>query len=347
MKTTKHNLIQLCLLGAVLLQAATSNAQPVTKIAAGGSQSFFLKSGGSLWVMGANDYGQLGDGTASRSTSPKKIVTTNVTAIAGGGIHSLFLKSDSSLWGMGYNGDGELGDTTYNDAHSPEKIVNTNVTAIAAGEWHSLFLKTDGSLWAMGWNSFGQLGDGNILRPDVNNPVRIVTTNVTAIAAGWNHSLFIKSDGSLWGMGDNSSGQLGDGTWDAQLYPEKIVDSGVTAIAAGQFHSVFLKSDGSFWGMGYNYNGELGDRTFSNTNRTEQILAPYNRIAIDLLAANKVRLSFVGLDRTNYALDRTYTLLPTVWVPQTTNAADSVGLLVLTNAPNPATNNFWQIRTVP
>ena len=58
---TNNNLIRLCWLGAVLLQAATSHAQPVTNIAAGGSQSFFLKSGGSLWGMGLNGYGDLGD----------------------------------------------------------------------------------------------------------------------------------------------------------------------------------------------------------------------------------------------------------------------------------------------
>ena len=99
--------------------------------------------------------------------------------------------------------------------------------------------------------------------------------------------------------------------------------------------------------MGYNYNGELGDRTLNNTNRTEEILAAYNRIAGQLLSGSKVRLSFVGLDGTNYALDRTYLLAPATWVPQATNPADSVGVLVLTNTPNPATNNFWRIHSVP
>ncbi len=450
-KIMKRNLISICLLSVVLLQAATIGAQPVTKIAAGGSQSFFLKSGGSLWGMGLNDYGELGDGRTSQTNWPEKILGTNVTAIAAGGyhtlflksdgslwamgrnsygqlgdgttdggnyytnrpekivasgvtaiaaggLHSLFLKSDSSLWGMGYNYDGELGDGTYNQASIPEKIVATNVTAIAAGEWHSLLLKSDGSLWAMGFNEYGQLGDGNINRDDVNIPEKIVASGVTAIAAGdhhslfiksdgslWamggngfgelgdgtlnsagtnspekivangvtaiaggtDHSLFLKSDGSLWGMGDNDPGQLGDGTVHGTNQPEKIVASGVMAIAAGWFHSLFLKSDGSLWAMGDNQYGELGDRTLTNTNRTEQILGTYNRIAIQLMSGPKVRLSFVGLDGTNYALDRTFNLAPVNWVPQTTNRADSVGVLVLTNTPNAATNNFWRIRSVP
>src|ERR1019366_7020174 len=99
----------------------------------------------------------------------------------------------------------------------PEQIVATNVTAIAAGHYHSLFLKSDGSLWAMGGNGFGQLGDGTFNQTGINSPKKIVGTNVTAIACGGDHSLFLKSDGSLWGMGDNEAGQLGDGTVISQV----------------------------------------------------------------------------------------------------------------------------------
>lgn len=207
---TKGNLIQICLLGAMLLQAATSGAQPVTKIAAGDSHSLFLKSDGSLWGMGMNGYGQLGDGTTSDTNLPEQILASSVMAIAGGNVHSLFLKSDGSLWAMGANGGGQLGDRTYNNTNRPEQIVTNGVTAIAAGAYHSLFLKSDGSLWAMGNNGLGQLGDGTYAV--INRPEQIMASNVTAIAAGDTHSLFLKSDGSLWAMGAKSFGQLGDGT---------------------------------------------------------------------------------------------------------------------------------------
>jgi alpha-tubulin suppressor-like RCC1 family protein len=103
------NLIQICLLG-VLLQAFTSGAQPVTQIAAGCYHGRFLKSDGSLWAMGANYFGELGDGTYNTTNQPEQIVASNVMAIAAGGFHSLFLKSDGSLWAMGANYFGELGD---------------------------------------------------------------------------------------------------------------------------------------------------------------------------------------------------------------------------------------------
>jgi alpha-tubulin suppressor-like RCC1 family protein len=226
--------------------------------------------------------------------------------------------------------------------------VATKVTAVAAGEYHSLFLKSDGSLWAMGANNFGQLGDGTYNQ--TNRPEQIVASGVTAIAAGYYHSLFLQSDGSLWAMGYNTSGQLGDGTYNQTNRPEQIVASGVTAIAAADDHSLFLKSDGSLWAMGYNAHGELGDGTYTKTNRPEQIVAGppgYNRISIQLLSSDDVRLSYVGIAGTNYALDRRFTLSPANWVPLVTNPAGAGGVLMFTNTPNKATNNFWRIRAVP
>ena len=267
-------------MGALVLPAAFSEAQPVTKIAAGVFDSLFLKSDGSLWVMGDNEFGQLGTNGFS-TIRPEQIVANGITAIAAGDNHSLFLKSDGSLWAMGDNYYGQLGDGTSNTTNRPELIVASNVTAIAAGGYHSLFLKSDGSLWGMGNNGSGQLGDGTYstnVPYGINQPEQIVSSNVTAIAAGAGHSLFLKSDGSLWGMGGNSSGELGDGTYFTNFpyginRPEKIVASNVTAIAAGGVHSLFLKSDGSLWAMRYNFYGQLGDGTYNTTNQPEQIVA--------------------------------------------------------------------------
>jgi alpha-tubulin suppressor-like RCC1 family protein len=266
-------------LQAVALPAAIT----VTHIGQGAcaGQSLFVKSDGSLWGMGNNEFGQLGDGTFGGYNyiiSPEEIVASNVVAAAVGSEYSLFLKSDGSLWAMGENEQGVLGIGTNWRALKPVKVVSRGVIAVAAGSDHSLFLKSDGSLWGMGDNTFGELGIGTNWW--AYKPVKIVSRGVTAIAAGGQHSLFLKYDGSLWGMGDNGFGQLGDGTFNSKNKPEEIITadgrfvaversysrygyfsrprSRVTAIAAGGAHSLFLTSDGSLWAMGNNSSCQLG-----------------------------------------------------------------------------------------
>jgi hypothetical protein len=273
----KKGAVQICLLVAVLLQAFNSAAQPATTIATGGNHSLFLKSDGSLWAMGWNQLGQLGDGIYNSAypnygtNIPVLIVSSNVTKIAGNYWHSLFIKNDGSLWAMGDNQEGELGDGTYNRTNLPEQIVASNVTAVAAGGFqpnifcYSLFIKSDGSLWGMGYNGYGELGDGTY--NSTNFPEQIVASNVTAVATGGYHSLFLKTDGSLWGMGSNQHGELGDGDYNSfNNIPILIVSNGVTAISAGLDFSLFLKNDGSVWGMGTNLYGQLGTSVNLKTN---------------------------------------------------------------------------------
>ncbi len=202
----------------------------VVAISGGLAHTLFIESDGSLWGMGINSFGQLGNGTTDDLDRPQEIVASNVVAIAAGGAHSLFVETNGSLWAMGLNQDGQLGDGTTNNASRPEQIVSNGVVAVAAGLYHSLFLKSDGSLWAMGLNGWGQLGDGTSGYMNyTNRPEKIIPSGVVAVAAGNDHSLLRKSDGSLWGMGASYGGQLGDGftnrlSWISSL-PEKIVPS--------------------------------------------------------------------------------------------------------------------------
>src|SRR6267378_4028442 len=149
----------------------------------------------------------------------------------------------------------------------------TTVTNIAAGFVHSLFIKSDGSLWAMGNDYYGELGDGGAFGTTTNRPEQIVASNVVTVAAGGLQSLFIKSGGSLWAMGNNINGQLGDGTSGGFTNkPEQIVSSNVVAVASGAVHSLFLKSNGSLWAMGNNQGGQLGDGTTNNTSTPKEIV---------------------------------------------------------------------------
>ena len=86
-------------------------------------------------------------------------------------------------------------------------------------------------------------------------------SSISLFGSASEHSLFIKKDGSLWGMGYNTSGQLGIGNSTNQLSPVEILSSGVQSVVTGDLQSFILKNDGSLWGMGNNGSGRLGDGT--------------------------------------------------------------------------------------
>jgi len=281
--------------GLLVLILLTVNMQPalaaepnytIGRIAAGGSHSLALKSDGTVWAWGYNGYGQLGDGTTDNRRTPVQVSNlTGVVAIAAGCSYSLALKSDGTVRAWGRNDYGQLGDGTGNDIRStPVQVSNlTDVVAIAAGNYHSLALKSDGTVWAWGQNNYGQLGDGT-MNNERRTPVQVSNlTDVVAIAAGDNHSLALKSDGTVWAWGRNDFGQLGDGTSSNRSTPVQVSNlTGVVAIAAGYYHSLALKSNGTVLAWGDNDYGQLGDGT--NSDRRTPVQVSYLTEAVAIAA---------------------------------------------------------------
>jgi len=249
----------------------------VDSVSAGWAHTMYVKADGTLWGMGWNYYGQLGDGTTTDRPSPVQIAT-NVASVSTGEYYTMFVKNDGTLWGMGSNWLGQLGDGTTTDRQSPVQIA-TNVASVSAGGRHTMFVKNDDTLWGMGSNSSGQLGDGTTT--DRQSPVQIAT-NVASVSAGGgfliiSHTMFVKNDGTLWGMGNNSSGQLGDGTTTDRPSPVQIATN-VASVSAGggegamtDGHTMFVKNDDTLWGMGSNANGRLGDGTTTDRPSPVQI----------------------------------------------------------------------------
>ena len=190
-------------------------------------------------------------------------------------VTATFLSSWVCCWGA--NGNGQLGDTTTTDRPKPDVTLGvggagvlTGTVAAAEGGYHSLALKADGTLWAWGFNTYGQLGNGGTA--EQHAPVQVSglgTTKVAAVAAGVQHTVALRADGTVWTWGRNNYGQLGNGTYDgspaAHSTPFQVLGlSNVVAVAAGEFHTVVLKADGTIWSWGDNGNGQLGDGSTTN-----------------------------------------------------------------------------------
>jgi len=213
-----------------------SGVSGITAISAGDAHSMFLKNDGTVWVCGSNGSGRFGDGTTTANHTPFQLTTVSgIKAISAGLDHSLFLKNDGTVWGAGSNSDGQLGDKSFNDRHTPVQMGNLNgvvVTAIAAGNYFSLILKNDSTVWATGDNNSYELGDNGAESSRDSVKAIASATGVVAIAAGNEHNLFMKKDGTVWSCGFNGSGECGDGT--SGNYKKVIVKvSGLCSVTTG------------------------------------------------------------------------------------------------------------------
>ncbi|MBS0658888.1 MAG: choice-of-anchor D domain-containing protein [Verrucomicrobia bacterium] len=287
----------------------------VTKIAAGGAHTLALTSDGLLAAWGANTNGQLGFMTSDDLAEPGAVQMTGtplsgraIAALSAGVAHSLALCSDGTLVAWGLNSRGQVGDGSTLQRNFPVAVATVgtplagrSVVAVASGGYHNLALCADGTLVAWGLNVYGQLGDGSTT--DRSAPVAVVTTGtplagrtVVAIAAGRHYSAALCADGTLATWGDNSSGQLGDGTVSARPMPGSVTVAGTalagrqpTALVAGGNYLLVPCTDGTLVAWGYNAYGQLGDGT--TTERHTAVVVP---IAGTALAGRSIAAMAAG-----------------------------------------------------
>ena len=243
-----------------------------TAIAAGGGHSCALLSGGTVKCWGNNNYGELGDGTTTSSLVPVAVTgITTATAITAGYSYSCALLSGGTIKCWGQNSSGQLGNGTYgwnNGSSVPVSVTGiTTATAITAGFGHSCALIVGGTVKCWGGNYYGELGDGTTNGPSVPVPVSVTgITTATAITAGSSYSCALLSGGAIKCWGQNSSGELGDGTTNSSSVAVSVTGiTTATAITAGYSYSCALLSDGTIKCWGNNSSGQLGDGTITSS----------------------------------------------------------------------------------
>ncbi|MBV8194741.1 MAG: IPT/TIG domain-containing protein, partial [Candidatus Dormibacteraeota bacterium] len=237
---------------------------------------------GAVYGWGVNSYGEVGDGTTNTDPVPVQVsdLLDSVTAVATGYQHSVAVKTDGSVWAWGDNSYGELGDNEA-EATSPVPIRvqmpgSPCITQISASSYgyFTLALDSSGNVYAWGDNNDGDLGNNSYESEAVPVPVQGLPKPAIAIAAGYQFSLALLVDGSVWAWGDNRYGELGDNANESDAdtaLPVPSLSSGVVAVAAGGFFGMALKADGSLYAWGDNYDHEIGDGTQTERNSPVQV----------------------------------------------------------------------------
>ena len=249
----------------------------------------------SLFCWGDNEYGQLGDGTETDSSSAKE-VNSGLTAssITAGSFHNCAITDDASVvncWGRNYLG--QLGNTwdpneLDSDSGSPD-LVRTllpegrTATQVDGGYGHTCAIMDDGSVYCWGYNAYSQLGDGTTTNSQTPVPVTMPTgLTATSLEMGFYHGCMIMDDGSAYCWGTNSNGRLGDGTDTDPMTPVQVsLPSGRTAtsISAGEGHMCVITDDGNIYCSGKNGYGQLGDGTTTESHTPTAVTMPTGRTA--------------------------------------------------------------------
>ena len=200
-------------------------SNPLT-VTGGGFFSVALMPDHMLEAWGANEYGQLGDGSKTNRPAPVHVssVLSNVIQVSAGWKHAVALSADGKVWTWGDNTTGQIGNgiTSTRGVSVPVQVPGLdNTLAVSGGDRFTAALKADGTVWTWGWNGFGQLGDGT--HTDRSSPVQVPgLSHVISVAARDYHVLVIKSDNTVWAWGSGGNGELGNNTYADSSIPVQV-----------------------------------------------------------------------------------------------------------------------------
>eukprot|EP01116_Phalansterium_solitarium_P019257 TRINITY_DN5320_c0_g3_i1.p1 TRINITY_DN5320_c0_g3~~TRINITY_DN5320_c0_g3_i1.p1 ORF type:complete len:463 (-),score=215.22 TRINITY_DN5320_c0_g3_i1:406-1794(-) len=241
------------------------------QIATHSEHSLVLMDNGEVYAFGYGASGQLGLGEkAVFKTRPQLVqgplAGKRVTAVTCGAEHSLVLTEAGEVYAFGSGGSGRLGFDGPDVESEPlprliTALVGKRIVAISAGDFHSLVLTSDGKVYTFGCNDSGQLGLGdssNRRQPTLVEA--LAAEKVTAIAAGFRHSLVLTATGRVYAFGSGDGGRLGLGSDTSNRKTPTLVDGvpNATAIAAGAEHSLVANDKGEVYAFGRGRHGQLG-----------------------------------------------------------------------------------------
>lgn len=213
-----------------------------------------LKSNGTVWTWGNNNYGQLGIGNYNNTTVPQQVSSVkNVKEISAGDHHMLVLTNDNIAYSWGYNLEGTLGNGSKTNSNVPVKMLNANnAVHVYAGEKVSFIINNLGELYICGLNYSGEQCDDSQVAKTVLHKVPI-SEKVLKADGEYGTCLAVTEDGKLYTWGSNNYGELGIGSTEKSCEPQLVMSSDVVDANAGFFDTIVLKKDGMIYHCGYGY----------------------------------------------------------------------------------------------
>lgn len=252
--------------------AAVTGGRLFATLALGGQHACGVTPAGKAFCWGADNRGQLGDGTLNDQPSPVGVGGGHTFArLTAGSSHTCGIATDARILCWGSNLDGQVGDGTKTARSLPVTVAGgRSYRDVAAGSAHTCALTTAGKAFCWGFNFYGQTGTGTRYP---NFPHRLKPTAVvgglrfTQVAAGYAHTCAVASTGKdyCWGLGED--GELGNGSLETRTAPVPVAGGiRLSAIGINQFapHSCGITSAGAGYCWGRNLDGELGDGTLTN-----------------------------------------------------------------------------------
>ncbi len=200
----------------------------------------------------------------------------NSGPVGAGGGHSCAITPAGGAKCWGENDAGQLGNGSHAGATTPVDVtgLTTGVESISGGGSFTCALTTAGAAKCWGRNASGQLGNGDETRTDRSTPVQVsgLTSGVAEVSAGASHACALTDSGAVKCWGNNSFGQLGDGSISSSETPVDVdLPEGATAIAAGALFTCALTTGGGVKCWGDNAFGQLGDGTIEQRSLPVQV----------------------------------------------------------------------------
>ena len=185
------------------------------------------------------------------------------------------------MWTWGYNGFGQLGTNNIVLKSSPVQTIagGTNWKQVSCSSsniaHHTAAIKTDGTLWMWGSGTDGQLGTNN--RIHISSPVQTIAggTNWKQVSCTCGTTAAVKTDGTLWVWGANTTGNLGTDDIIHRSSPVQTVAGGTNwkQVSCGEYSTAAIKTDGTLWTWGLNINGRLGTNNVIDRSSPVQTVA--------------------------------------------------------------------------